>query len=31
MLHETSRRGPAARQQALSRFADRMRVNRAYL
>lgn len=28
MLHETSRRGPAARQQALSRFADRMRVNR---
>ena len=28
MLHETSRGGPSARQQALSRFADRMRVNR---
>ena len=28
MLHETSRGGPSAQQQALSRFADRMRVNR---
>ena len=28
MLHETSRGGPSARQQSLSRFADRMRVNR---
>ena len=28
MLHETSRGGPSARQQALSRFTDRMRVNR---